>query len=85
MAGDDLDAAFFWCERTDVPDSQRVVHGVGEDVGAIGGEGDAGDGVGVAGHDVQRLSGVAQVPNLDLVVDTSADNLRCDISSFIVD
>ena len=75
MAGDDLDAAFFWCERTDVPDSQRVVHGVGEDVGAVGGEGDAGDGVGVAGHDVQGGGGVAQVPDLDLVVDAPADDL----------
>ena len=84
MAGDDLDAAFFWRERADVPDSQRVVHGVGEDVGAVRGEGDAGYGVGVAGHDVQGRGGVAQVPNLDLVVDASADNLRCDISSFIV-
>ena len=75
MAGDDLDAALLGGEGADVPDSQRVVHGVGEDVGAVRGEGDAGDGVGVAGQAVERLGGVAQVPYLHLVVDAPADDL----------
>ena len=75
MAGDDLDAALLGGEWADVPDAQRVVHGVGEDVCAVRGEGDAGDGVGVAGHAVERLCGVAQVPYLHLVVDAPANDL----------
>ena len=77
MAGDDLDAALLRGEGADVPDAQRVVHSVGEDVGAVRGEGDACDGVSVAGHAVERLGGVAQVPYLHLVVDAPADDLKC--------
>ena len=75
VAGDDLEAALGGREGPDVPHAQRVVHGVGEHAGAVRRERDAGDGVGVAGQAVQGRGGVAQVPDLDLVVDASADDL----------
>ena len=74
-AGDDLDAALLRRERTDVPDTQHVVHGVGEDVGAIGEEGDAGDGV-VGGCSVDVVA--AAVGRAEVQVQDGARMRRVD-------
>ena len=41
LTGDDLDASLLRREGPDVPDPERVVHRVGQDVRAVGGEGQA--------------------------------------------
>lgn len=48
-----LDASFLWSKGAYVPYPDGVVHCVGEDVGAIGGQSQACHGVIVATHTVQ--------------------------------
>lgn len=69
-----FDAALLGRIRPNVPDAQRVVHRVGEDVGAVRAECQPCHRVRVAFHRVK--DGVLpQVPHLDIVIDSGRDDL----------
>lgn len=58
-----FDAALLRGKGADIPDPECVVHGVREDVGAVGGQRESGNRVVVATHAVQSAV-LAQVPHL---------------------
>ena len=63
MTNHHFDAPLLGCERSDVPDTERVIHRVRQYIGAIGTQGQARHCVAVALHFVEKCV-LAQVPHL---------------------
>ena len=74
MADHHFHAALLRCKRPNVPNPQRVVHGIGDDVVAVRAETQSCHRIGVPLHLVEDVV-FPQIPHLDIVVDAGRNHL----------
>lgn len=73
MTAEDLDATLDRSIGSDVPDPECIVHGIGQDVRTVWGQGNTSHGVRMAFKNVEQFV-LSQIPHFDVVVQSTGDH-----------